>query len=185
MNALARNWWAVVLRGVLAIAFGLIAFFYPTLTLPLLVLLFGAYALVDGVFAFLAAMRAAARHERWGAFILEGISGVAAGILTFVWPAMTALVLLYLIAAWAVITGIFEIVAAIRLRKEIAGEWMLGLGGLASIVLGVLLVVYPSSGALVVIWIIGLYAILFGVLLLGLGLRLRGMAGAAAVQKAL
>jgi len=178
VNALARNWWAVVLRGVLAIAFGLIAFFYPTLTLPVLVLLFGAYALVDGVFAFLAAMRAAARHERWGALILEAISGVAAGVLTFVWPALTALVLLYLIAAWAFITGVFEIIAAVRLRKEIAGEWMLGLGGIASIVFGVLLVINPGTGALAVTWLIGLYAMLFGVLLLGVGLRLRGMAGA-------
>ena len=178
MNALARNWWAVVLRGVLAIAFGLIAFFYPVLTLPILVLLFGAYALVDGVFAFLAAMRAAARHERWGAFILEGISGVAAGVLTFIWPALTALILLYLIAAWAVVTGLFEIVAAVRLRKEITGEWMLGLGGIASIAFGVLLVINPGTGALAVSWLIGLYAMLFGILLLGVGLRLRGMVGA-------
>lgn len=175
MNALARNWWAVVLRGVIALAFGVIAFFYPPSTLAALVLLFGAYALVDGVFAFIAAVRAAARHERWGALILEAISGVAAGVLTFVWPAMTALVLLYVIAVWAIITGVFEVVAAVRLRKEIQGEWMLGLSGIASVVFGVLLIVSPGSGALVVVWIIGIYAMLFGVLLIGLGLRLRGM----------
>ncbi len=180
MNALARNWWALVLRGVVAIAFGVIAFFYPPATLAALVLLFGAYALVDGVFAFVAAVRAAARHDRWGSLILEAISGVAAGILTFVWPAMTALILLYLIAAWAIFTGVFEVIAAVRLRRDIQGEWMLGLGGIASVVFGVLLVLYPGSGALVVAWIIGLYAMLFGVLLVGLGLRLRGMSPATA-----
>lgn len=179
MNALARNWWAVVFRGVAALAFGLIAVYYPPTTLTALVLLFGAYALVDGVFAFVAAVRAAARHERWGALILEAISGVAAGVLTFVWPAMTAFLLLYLIAAWAIITGVFEVVAAVRLRREIAGEWMLALSGIASVAFGVLLVVYPSSGALVVVWVIGLYALLFGVLLVGLGLRLRETAARA------
>ncbi|HEY3248987.1 MAG TPA: DUF308 domain-containing protein [bacterium] len=180
MNALARNWWAVVFRGVLAIAFGLIAFFYSPTTLAALVLLFGAYALVDGVFAFVAAVRAAARHERWGALILEAVSGVAAGILTFLWPAMTALILLYLIAAWAILTGVFEVVAAVRLRKDIQGEWMLALGGIVSVAFGVLLVLFPGSGALVVTWIIGIYAVMFGILLVGLGLRLRGMTPAPA-----
>lgn len=179
MNALARNWWAVVLRGVIALAFGVIAFFYPPTTLAALVLLFGVYALVDGVFAFVAAVRAAARHERWGTLILEAVSGVAAGVLTFVWPELTALVLLYLIAAWAIVTGVFEVIAAVRLRREIPGEWMLALGGIASVAFGILLVANPGSGALVVVWIIGGYAMLFGVLLVGLGLRLRGMTATA------
>lgn len=173
MKVLARNWWAVVLRGVLALVFGLIALFTPEITLSALILLFAAYALVDGVFAFVAGVRAAARHERWGALILEGVSGIAAGVLTFVWPGMTALVLLYLIAVWAILTGVFEVVAAVRLRQEITGEWMLGLSGLASVVFGVLLVIYPTTGALAVVWVIGAYAVLFGVLLVGLGLRLR------------
>ena len=111
--------------------------------------------------------------------ILEGVSGIAAGVLTFVWPGMTALVLLYLIAVWAILTGVFEVVAAVRLRQEIRGEWMLGLSGLASVVFGVLLVIYPTTGALAVIWIIGAYAVLFGVLLVGLGLRLRRTAASA------
>lgn len=173
MRVLARNWWAVVLRGVLALAFGFIAFFTPDITLSALVLLFAAYAFVDGVFALIAGIRAAARHERWGALVLEGVAGIAAGVLTVAWPGMTALILLYLIAMWAIITGVFEIAAAIRLRREITSEWMLGLGGLASLVFGVLLVLAPGAGAVAVIWIIGAYALLFGVLLVGLGLRLR------------
>jgi len=177
MEVLARNWWALALRGLFAILFGLLAFAWPGLTLAALVILFGAYALVDGVFALLAAVRAAEAHERWWLFVLEGLAGIAAGLLTFMWPGITALALLYLIAWWAVITGIFEIAAAIRLRKEISGEWALGLGGAASVIFGLVLLFRPGVGALAVIWLIGTYAFVFGVLLLMLGFRLRRHSG--------
>ncbi len=174
MQVLARNWWALALRGLFAILFGVAAFAWPGLTLAALVILFGAYALVDGVFALIAAVRAAEAHARWWLFVLEGLAGIIVGIITFVWPGITALVLLYLIAWWALITGVFEIAAAIRLRKEISREWTLVLGGLASIIFGLLLLYHPGAGALAVVWLIGLYALVFGVLFLMLGFRLRG-----------
>ena len=120
-QVLIRNWWAFALRGALGILLGLAAFLFPGITLGALVLLFGAYAVVDGVFAVVAGVRAAEHRERWGALLLEGIAGIAAGVLAFVWPALTALVLLYLIAAWSIIRGALKIVAAIRLRRTIQG----------------------------------------------------------------
>jgi len=177
IGVLARNWWALALRGFLALLFGFLAFAWPGLTLAALVILFGAYVLVDGIFALVAAVRAAEAHERWWMFVLEGIAGVAAGLITFMWPGITGLVLLFLIAWWAIITGVFEIGAAIRLRREMAGEWALGLGGLASVIFGLLLLFRPGAGALAVIWLIGLYAVVFGVLLLMLAFRLRAHPG--------
>lgn len=177
MAVLARNWWALALRGLFAVLFGLLAFVWPGVTLAALVILFGAYSLVDGIFALIAAVRAAEAHERWWLFVLEGLAGIAAGLLTFVWPGITALVLLYLIAWWAVITGVLEIAAAIRLRKEISGEWALVLGGVASVIFGFLLLFRPGVGALAVVWLIGIYALLFGALLLMLAFRLRGHSG--------
>jgi uncharacterized membrane protein HdeD (DUF308 family) len=172
---LVRNWWALVLRGVLAVVFGILAIVFPGITLEALVILFGAFALVDGAFAIVAAVRAAERKRSWGALVLEGIGGIAVGILTFVWPGVTAFALLYLIAAWAFVTGVFEIVAAIRLRREITGELWLGLAGAASIAFALLVVIFPGSGAVAIVWAIGAYAIVFGVLLIGLGLKLRGL----------
>lgn len=177
IGVLARNWWALALRGLLALLFGFLAFAWPGLTLAALVILFGAYVLVDGIFALVAAVRAAEAHERWWMFVLEGIAGVAAGLITFMWPGITGLVLLFLIAWWAIIMGVFEIGAAIRLRREMTGEWALGLGGLASVIFGLLLLFRPGAGALAVIWLIGLYAVVFGVLLLMLAFRLRGHSG--------
>jgi uncharacterized membrane protein HdeD (DUF308 family) len=170
---LARNWWALALRGLFAVLFGLAALFWPGITLAALILLFGAYALVDGVFAIVAAVRAAEQHGRWGLLLLEGIFGILVGLLTFVWPGLTALVLLYFIAAWALVTGVFEIVAAVRLRREIEGEWALILGGVISVIFGVLLVVLPAAGLLALVWLIGVYALVFGILLIILSFRLR------------
>jgi uncharacterized membrane protein HdeD (DUF308 family) len=177
IGVLARNWWALALRGLFAVLFGLLAFALPGLTLAALVILFGAYSLVDGIFALITAVRAAEAHERWWLFVLEGLAGVAAGLITFMWPGITALVLLFLIAWWAIITGIFEIAAAVRLRKEISGEWALALGGVASVIFGLLLLFRPGVGVLAVIWLIGTYAVVFGLLLLMLAFRLRGHPG--------
>ena len=143
---LARNWWALVLRGLFAVLFGIIALAWPGITLGVLVLLYGAYALADGVFAIAAVMAGQTGGRPWWSLLVEGLVGIAVGIMTFAWPGITALVLLYLIAAWAVVTGIFEIIAAIRLREEIRGEWLLALSGILSILFGVALAICRSRG---------------------------------------
>jgi uncharacterized membrane protein HdeD (DUF308 family) len=170
---LARNWWSLVIRGVVAILLGLIAFVWPGITIGALVLLFGAYALIDGVTSIAGAMRASKAHERWGALVIEGLVGIAAGIVTFAWPAITAIALIYVIASWAIVTGIFELIAAVRLRKHITGEWLLALGGIASVVFGILIMMAPIAGAVVIAFWIGAYELVFGVVLLALGFRLR------------
>jgi uncharacterized membrane protein HdeD (DUF308 family) len=176
MELLARYWWMFVLRGVAGLIFGILALIWPGLTLTALVLLFGAYALVDGIFAIGAAIfggRSAEGRRPW--LVLEGIVGILAGIGTFVWPGITALVLLYVIAAWAVVTGVFEIIAAVQLRREIQGEVLLALAGVFSIIFGILLFVWPVTGALAIVWLIGIYSIVFGVVLIALGIRLRSI----------
>ena len=171
---LSRNWWALALRGLAAILFGILAFAWPGITLFVLIIFFGAYMLVDGIFAIVAAVRVAREEARWWLLLLEGILGVVAGIVTFFWPGLTALALLYLIAAWAIVTGIMEIVEAIRLRQEIVGEWALILSGALSVIFGVLLVVIPArAGLLSLTWLIGIYAVAFGVLLVILAFRVR------------
>ncbi len=174
MAGLARNWWVLALRGVVGILFGLAAFFLPGAALAALVLLFGAYALVDGVLAVIAGIQRATAHRgRWWMLLLEGLAGIAAGIVTFFWPGVTALALLYIIAAWAIVTGVLEVLAAIRLRREIENEGWLALAGLASLVFGVLLMIRPGAGLLAVVWIIGGYGIVFGIAMLVLAFRLR------------
>jgi uncharacterized membrane protein HdeD (DUF308 family) len=173
MALLARNWWAVALRGVAAILFGLLTFLIPGITLAVLIFLFGAYAIVEGIFNVIAAVRGRAGAAPWWALLLEGLVSIGAGVVTFVWPGLTALVLLYVIGAWAVITGVLEIAAAIRLRKAITGEWWLALSGVLSIIFGVLLMIAPAAGALVMVLWIGAYAIVFGAVLIGLAFRLR------------
>ena len=173
VRLLARNWWVLTIRGVLAILFGIATFFLPGLTLATLALMFGAFAIVDGAFAIASAITGRTGGMPWWALLVEGLLGIAAGALTIVWPGITLLTFLYLIAAWAIATGIFEIVAAIRLRKEIEGEWALGLCGVASIVLGLALGGAPLQGLVVIAWIIGVYAIAFGAFLLSLSFRLR------------
>ncbi len=174
MNILARDWWTFTIRGVIAILFGFAAIFWPALTLGALVLLFGAYVLVDGIFALGAAIRAMQHKTRWWPLLLQGLAGVAAGILTFVYPGITTVVLLVIIAAWAIVSGIGALIAAIELRRYISNEWLLGLSGVASILFGIILFAQPGAGALALIWVIGIYAIVFGVLELGFSFRLRG-----------
>ena len=175
LSVYTSSWWALLLRGIAAVLFGVLAFVWPGITLTVLVLLWGAYAFVDGAFAIAAGIRSHVENRRWWVLLLEGILGVAAGIVAFAVPGITALVLLMLIAAWAIVTGVFEIVAAIQMRKYIKGEWLLILAGIASILFGVLLFINPGAGALAVIWLIAAYAIVFGVILIALSLRLHGM----------
>jgi uncharacterized membrane protein HdeD (DUF308 family) len=175
LEKISRNWWLYAVRGVLAIIFGVVAFARPEQALQALVLVFGAYAFVDGIFAIVAGIAARGYFERWWAVLLEGVAGVVIGLLTFFWPNITALALLYYIAAWALITGIFEIVAAIQLRRVITGEWMLILSGVLSIVFGALLFVFPGAGAVSLVWLIGVYATIFGIALIVLAFRLRGL----------
>jgi uncharacterized membrane protein HdeD (DUF308 family) len=163
----------VAIRGVAALIFGVLTFVLPIESLAALVLLFGAYAIADGIFALVAAVRGhEAGRSRW-AMVFEGIVGLAAGVVTFLWPGLTMLTLVYVVAAWALITGIVEIAAAIRLRKEIRGEVWLALSGVLSVVFSGLLMAFPAPGALVLVLWIGAYAIVFGALLLGLSFRLR------------
>ena len=175
LENISRNWWMFAVRGVAAVIFGVLALIWPGQTLQALVLVFGAYALVDGIFAIFAGIAARGTFDRWWAMLLEGVAGVVIGLLTFFWPGITALVLLYFIAAWALITGIFEIVAAIQLRRVITGEWMYILGGLLSIIFGILLFVFPGAGALSLVWLIGIYAIVFGISEIIFAFRLRGL----------
>jgi uncharacterized membrane protein HdeD (DUF308 family) len=168
----ARNWWLVALRGTLAVLFGLLALVWPGITLLILVLFFGAYALVDGIGAVVSALFS--RGERhWWALLLEGLIGIAAGVLTFVWPGLTGIMLLYLIVAWAFVTGILEIAGAIRLWGTIKGHWLLLISGILSVLFGLIAVFRPGAGALALIWLIGAYAILFGALLIAAGFWLR------------
>lgn len=175
LDSLSHNWWVVVLRGLAGMAFGLVTFFAPGISLAALVLVFGAYAFADGVLAIISAIRREHPGNRWWLLLLEGIAGIAAGVVTLLWPGITALVLLYVIAAWALVTGVLEIAAAIRLRKAIKGEWLLILSGILSVALGVMLVLWPGPGALALVIWIGAYAFVFGALLLALGLRLRSL----------
>ena len=177
LGQIARNWWVFLLRGIVAILFGVLAFLRPGITLEALVLLFAFWALFDGVFSLIGSIGAAEAREPWWPLVLIGLLGIAAGILTLRYPGVTALALLFVIAFWSILRGIIEIVAAVRLRDLIKGEWWLILGGIASIAFGVLLVMYPESGLLAVVWLLGIYAVIFGITQIMLGFRLKGMAG--------
>ena len=170
LHLLARHWWALALRGVFAVLFGLLTFLIPGITLLTLVLLFGAYAILDGIFDIVSAVRAPGRH--WP-LVLEGVVGIIIGILTFLWPGITTMVLLYLIAFWAIFTGVLEIVAGIRLREVIANERLLILMGVLSVLFGFLILIFPGAGALAIVIWIGAYALLFGIMLIALAFLLR------------
>jgi uncharacterized membrane protein HdeD (DUF308 family) len=173
LHALARNWWLVLLRGIAAIIFGVLAFVWPSVTLAVLVLLYGAFALVDGAFALAAAiMGPGGTGPRWWLAVV-GLLGIAVGILTFIWPGITALILLVFIAAWSIVSGIFQVIGAFQLRQEIDNEWLLVVAGLLSVVFGILLLVWPGAGLLALVWLIATFAVVYGVLLIGLALRLR------------
>jgi len=184
LDLLARYWWLLALRGVFAIAFGLATFAWPGVTLALLVLFFGAWVLVDGVFALAAALRGTAPSDQRWLVGLEGVAGVAIGVLTMISPGVTAIVLLMFIAAWSLVRGVLQIVAAIQLRKEIEGEWLLVLSGLASIAFAAILMVQPGAGALALLFLIGCFALAFGILMVVLAFRLRKLGQARALSPA-
>src|SRR5262249_52253515 len=165
LETLKRGWWLMVLRGVIAVLFGVLAFAYPGRTGEVLVYLFGAYALVNGIFTLGVAMRAPKGTPGIGYLVVLGLLGVAAGILTFFYPGITAASLLAIIAVWAIFTGVFEISVAIKLRKELSNEWMLILAGVLSAAFGVLVIAMPRAGATSIIWLIATYAIVFGIML--------------------
>jgi uncharacterized membrane protein HdeD (DUF308 family) len=173
VQSLSQNWWLLVLRGVLGILFGLAAFVWPGITLLTLIVMFGVYAIVDGLIAVGTGLSRTKDSPRWWTFLVEGLLSIGAGVVALLWPGLTTLVLIYMIAVWAIFTGILEVVAAIRLRHEITNEWMLALGGLISVGLGILLFLQPAAGSLAIVWTIAAYAIIFGVLLVVLGFRLR------------
>lgn len=171
-HSLARNWWLIALRGALAIAFALLAFAMPVSTLISLILIFAAYMLMDGIFAIVASLRAARHSKRWGTLFLGGIVNIIIGVLAAAWPGITALAFVVLIAAWSILSGSALLVAAVRLKRD-HGRWWLALGGLASIAFGILLVVAPLAGAVVLTWWIGIYAFVLGLAMLVLAFRLR------------
>jgi uncharacterized membrane protein HdeD (DUF308 family) len=171
--SLAQNWWALALRGLAAVIFGLLLFVWPFISLAVLVLLFGAYAMADGLFSIVATATVSANSSRWWSLLIGGVLSFIVGLMTFIWPGITALALLYLMALRALVIGVIEIVAANRLRREISGGWVLALSGIISILFGLMMLISPAAGALVVIWFIGFYAFVTGATLLVLALRLR------------
>jgi uncharacterized membrane protein HdeD (DUF308 family) len=175
LQTLARNWWAIVLRGVFAVLFGIGTFLWPGITLAVLVLLLGGYLFVDGILAILWALA----RRREGAFswevFLVGVASLGAGVVTLMWPGVTALALLWVIAVWAIVHGVFEILAAFHLRRELSNEWLLALNGALTVLFGIVLIFAPVAGALAALWMIGTFAIVAGIVMIALGFRLKGL----------
>lgn len=169
------NWDLFLVRGILAILFGIATLVMPGITLVVLVALFGAYALLDGTVLSFLAIKNRKIDSEWWLMLLTGLVSIAAGVLTFVWPGITAASLFYVIVAWAIVTGISEVIYAIHFRKEIEGEWLLVLDGIVSVAFGILLIAQPVAGALAVLWMIGAYAIAYGVILVVVAFRLRNL----------
>lgn len=173
LDLVARHWWIYLIRGVVSILFGVTAMIWPSLTLITLVWLFGLYVIVDGVAAIWSGFTNRNRHDRWWAEVLIGLAGIVAGLLVVTLPDLSALALIYFIATWMVIIGVLLVVFAIRMRQEIANEWFLGLAGLLAAILGVIFMVFPGAGAVSLVYWIGSYAILSGILLVAFALRVR------------
>jgi uncharacterized membrane protein HdeD (DUF308 family) len=163
----------LIVRGIVGVVFGLVAFAWPGITIAAVVVIFGAYAVIDGVTNLFLGLSRRSGHGRSWATVLQGIVGIAAGVPAFIWPGITALVLAIFIGAWAIVTGLFETAAAIKLRKEITGEWLLVLSGLMSVAFGVLVFAFPGVGAVGIAWVLGAYAMAGGIVLIALGVRLR------------
>jgi uncharacterized membrane protein HdeD (DUF308 family) len=171
---LAQSWWALALRGLVAILFGLAALFWPGLILAVLIVLFGLYALVDGVFAIIAAFRSSGHGMRRPLLLIEGVIGILFGLLALFWPGLTALTLVYIVAFWAILSGIARIVMAVMLRREIENEWSIALSGVLSVILGIVLLFLPGAGLLAYVWLIGILALAVGIALIYYAFRVRG-----------
>ena len=174
---LSRGWWMLLIRGIVAVLFALLAFTRPGITLAALISLFGAFVLVSGAVAMWHAYAARKESSQWWVVLLEGLAGVVIGLIMLRSPGLTALSLVFVIAAWAILNGLFEIIAAIRLRKEIEGEWMLILAGVVSVLFGIWLAARPGAGALGMVWLIALFALVLGVIQIMLAFRVRSLAG--------
>ncbi|MFC3527054.1 HdeD family acid-resistance protein [Paracoccus mangrovi] len=175
VRVMADNWWVALLRGIAAILFGLMALIWPGLTVYALLIVFGAYAVFDGVMAIIVGFQRKSDDDSWWSWALDGFLSIVIGLMALFWPEATALAFVIWMAAWAVVAGIFRIIAAIRLRKEIEGEWALGLSGLLMVIWGVLMALIPAAGLLSLAWLIGVFALLIGGVMVVLSFRLRGM----------
>jgi uncharacterized membrane protein HdeD (DUF308 family) len=175
LEDLSDHWWVILLRGIVGVIFAVLAFVWPGATLLALIFVWGVYAIVDGAFALYLTYLAVRQQRRWWPYLLEGLIGIGAGVVAFVLPGLTALALLFLIAGWAIVTGVVEIIAAVDLRKQIDNEWLLGLAGVFSIVFGILVALQPDAGAVAVVWTVGAYALVFGITLIALAFRVRSL----------
>ncbi|TDD38222.1 HdeD family acid-resistance protein [Nonomuraea terrae] len=171
MVDVSRSWWLLLLRGLAAVVFGFLALLWPGITVLALVAFFGAYALVSGIFALFAGFRHATRSRAW--LIVTGVIGILAGIVALVWPGITSLALLYVVAVWAVFSGVAEIAAGIHLRKVIHNEWAFIVAGALSVLVGVLLIIWPGAGLVSLAWLVGVFAILYGIAMIALALRVK------------
>lgn len=174
-TSLGAGWWTLAARGVLALLFGAVALFAPSVTLLTMTYSFGAYAMVDGLCALVSGARAVANQQRWQSFLLEGLVGIGAGLVAILAPAASIAGFMYLFGAYAIVTGVYEVFSAVRLRDEIEGEWLLGAAGVASVAFGIVFIVSPLRGGAVLVYLLGAYAAVFGLILLGLAWRLRGL----------
>lgn len=172
---LTRAWWTLLVTGIAAVLFGLLVFIWPLLALAVLVALFGAFAIISGISQIIAAIEGIEQHQSWVWLLVGGIVSVAAGLMTFIWPGITALVLLTIIPIWAIISGIVQIAVAIELRRQVPGEWLLLLGGVISILFGALVFFRPRTGVLAELVLIGTFALVFGIVTISLAFRLRGL----------
>jgi uncharacterized membrane protein HdeD (DUF308 family) len=174
-NLMIQNWWAIALRGLVAVLFGIVTFMWPGVTLSVLAPLFGAYAMINGIFAMIEASRRDVSQERWRPLLFEGVVSIMVGVMIFAWPGLTAMGLLFLIAFWAIVTGVFEIITAIRLRHEIRGEWMMALIAILSMAFGLLLLAFRAPSAFLVILLIRAFVFAIGALMIALAFKLRSM----------
>jgi uncharacterized membrane protein HdeD (DUF308 family) len=174
-NLMTQNWWAVALRGLVAVLFGIAAFMWPHITLWVLAPLFGAYAMINGIFAVIEALGRDVSRERWWALLFEGVVSIIVGAMILIWPGLTAMGLLLLIAFWAIMTGVFEFITAVRLRHEIRGEWLLALIAILSMAFGLLLLAFPVTGAFSVFLMIRAFVFAIGALMIALAFKLRSL----------
>jgi uncharacterized membrane protein HdeD (DUF308 family) len=163
----------LLIRGVVGVAIGGLAILWPGITIAILVGIFGVYAILDGITNLMLGLRRKEPHTGFWAQAVQGIFGIGAGVVALLWPGATALVLVLFVGAWAIVTGVLEIVAAVRLRRYISGEWLLALSGCMSVLFGILVFAFPGAGAVSIAWILGIYTVAAGMVLIMLGLRLR------------